>query len=147
MIGTTLQAGLDTLAIALSDTYPGTTGAHVRAVWDKVVADSSLEAGFESSAGAQIALNRPTLDALLAQEQAPNRVTLEAQALAALTANKTRRDQLVAWRTTGPGAGTSNLTAAQSSLALRTMADNQAAELQQLNALIRLVLRKLDATD
>jgi hypothetical protein len=70
---TTLQHGLDAIAACLLDAYPGTTGAMVRAAWDKVVAGSALAAGFEAAAGAQIAINRPVLDALLAKEQAANR--------------------------------------------------------------------------
>jgi hypothetical protein len=86
-------------------------------------------------------------EAAAAAAAVANESTLRQQAEQALASNKTRRDQLVAWRTTGPGAGTTNLTAAQSSLAMRTMADNQAAMLQQLNGIIRLVLRKLDGID
>jgi hypothetical protein len=144
---TTLQDGLDALAKSLADVYPGTTGLQVRAVWDKITAGTALTVGFEHDAAEQIGMNRRTLDTLLAMEMGPNRETLEAQAEAALVTNRTARNQLIAWRTTGSGAGTGNLTAAQSSLALRTMADNQAAMLQQLNGIIRLVLRKLDGID
>lgn len=76
-----------------------------------------------------------------------NQRTIEQQTDAALAANKTALDQLVAWRTTGPGAGTANLTAAQMSQALRTTADNEIAMLRELSQLIRLVRGKFDATD
>jgi hypothetical protein len=87
--------------------------------------------------------------ALTAQEAAKesNELTLRQQADAALTSNRAALAQLVTWRTTGPGAGTANLTAAQSSQAVRTMADNQAAMFRQQNAVIRLLLRRLDGTD
>lgn len=74
-----------------------------------------------------------------------NESTIGGQLDAALTANSLALNTLVAWRTTGPGAGTANLTAAQLSLALRTMADNQIASIRQRNALIRLIRRKLDS--
>lgn len=44
-------------------------------------------------------------EAATAQAEATNEATLRQQAEQALTANKTRRDQIVAWRTTGPGRG------------------------------------------
>lgn len=65
----------------------------------------------------------------------------------ALAANQQTIATLTTWRTTGPGAGTANLTAAQTSAALRTSADNQVAAFRQLNGLIRLIRRQLSTAD
>lgn len=96
------------------------------------------------------AAEQQAADAQQAQQAATesgNELTLRQQAEAALATNRTARNQILAWRTTGPGAGSANLTAAQSSLALRQQADNQAEMLRQQNGIIRLLLRKLDGTD
>lgn len=66
---------------------------------------------------------------------------------AALANNQAAIAALVAWRTTGPGAGTANLSAAQLSAALRTAADNQVTAFRQINGLIRLLRRRLDTSD
>jgi hypothetical protein len=146
-MATSLAGVFDAIASGLQSFYPGTTGAQVRAVWDKIYAGQSVAAGFEAVAAQHIQSNRATIDALRAAEEAPNRATLEAQALAALDTNRAALAQITTWRTTGPGAGSANLTAAQSSQALRQQADNQAAMLRQQNAIIRLLLRKLDGID
>jgi hypothetical protein len=86
-------------------------------------------------------------EATAAQTAAANELTIGQQVEAALAANQQGIAQLVAWRTTGPGAGTANLTAAQMSQALRTSADNQVAAFRQLNGLIRLVRRQLSTAD
>jgi hypothetical protein len=78
---------------------------------------------------------------------ATNERTIGDALLAALQSNQQAIATLTTWRTTGAGAGTANLTAAQSSLALRQMADNQIAQLRQLNGLIRLVKRNLSTAD
>lgn len=76
-----------------------------------------------------------------------NKVALFQQADDALAANLGRIDTLTTWRTSGPGAGSANLTSAQLSAAVRQSADNQIAIFKQLDALIRLARNKLDGTD
>lgn len=125
MIGNTLQAGLDAIALGHN-----VTGAAVRAVWDKIVSGQPVDEG-ERPLAFDIAQNRPTLDALLAAEEAPNRTTLEQRAGNALAALETEaaRDY-------------SGLTTAQKAAAL----ENAVKLLCRVCiALIRLVLRKLDS--
>lgn len=76
-----------------------------------------------------------------------NAAVVQGRAQQALIDNRTALAQLVAWRTTGAGAGTANLTAAQLSAAVRAAALNQEAQFKQLNGIIRLLLNQLDGTD
>lgn len=86
-------------------------------------------------------------EATAAQAAKANEQTIGQQVEAALAANQAAIAQIVAWRTTGPGAGTANLTAAQQSAFARQSADNQVAAFRQLNGLIRLVRRQLSTAD
>lgn len=86
-------------------------------------------------------------NAQAAQTATANETTIGQQLDAALMANQQAITALVAWRTTGPGAGTTTLTTAQLSPAMRTAADNQVAFARQLNGLIRLIRRNLSTAD
>lgn len=86
------------------------------------------------------------LDALTSTETAlANEAALNAKADAALAANDNAIAAITAWLTTGPGAGTANLTAAQMSQALRSTAQYQVTQFREYSALIRLLRRKLDS--
>lgn len=95
-------------------------------------ADASTQQAQEAAAAAVLATNERTIGQQLD---------------AALMANQQAITALAAWRTTGPGAGTTTLTTAQLSAAMRTAADNQIAANRQLNGLIRLVRRNLSTAD
>lgn len=89
-------------------------------------------------------------DAANAQAEATvstNERTIGDALLTALQSNQQAIAQLVAWRTTGPGAGTANLTAAQQSLVARQTADHLIALFRQSNGSIRLIKRQLSTAD
>lgn len=85
--------------------------------------------------------------AAVALTERTNEQTIGGALESALTANAAALSTLTTWRTTGPGAGTANLSAAQEAQALRQLADNQIAAIKQLNGLIRLIRRKLDTAE
>lgn len=103
--------------------------------------------GFRDGTGASVGQvwNGTAFVAPQPGSEAANMAAICQQADDALTALQAGIDQTSAWRTTGPGAGTTTLTTAQLSAAQRQSADNQLTTMRALKGLIRLARGKLDS--
>lgn len=84
-------------------------------------------------------------DKVLPAEES-NQRTLRDLGRQALTSNLQDLATIDQWLTTGPGAGTANLTAAQQSQFARQTAQNMKSIFKQLDVLIRLELGEYDST-
>lgn len=91
--------------------------------------------------------NGSTFVAPAANSEPANVATLRERGLEALAVNTQAITDANAWLTTGPGAGSANLTAAQSSAVIRSMMRAHVTACQQRNGVIRLLLGALDGTD